>query len=78
MYHSLEELQMDVDKWLKEYNEERVHSVKYCYGKTPWQTFQDAKHLAQMKMLDTLYQVDTRPLSKPINIAPDYKCPQLD
>ncbi|KAG6558632.1 hypothetical protein RHABOEDO_000500 [Candidatus Rhabdochlamydia oedothoracis] len=31
----------------------------YCYGKTPWQTFQDAKHLAQMKMLDTLHQIDT-------------------
>ncbi|KAG6558687.1 hypothetical protein RHABOEDO_001475 [Candidatus Rhabdochlamydia oedothoracis] len=49
---------MDVDKWVKEYNEERVHSGKYCYGKTPWQTFQDAKHLAQMKMLDTLHQID--------------------
>ncbi|KAG6558554.1 hypothetical protein RHOW815_001457 [Candidatus Rhabdochlamydia sp. W815] len=49
VYHSLEELQMDVDKWVTEYNEERVHSGKYCYGKTPWQTFQDAKHLAQMK-----------------------------
>lgn len=59
VYNSLEELQVDVDKWIKEYNEERVHSGKYCYGKTPWQTFQDAKHLAQMKMLDTLHQVDT-------------------
>ncbi|KAG6558568.1 hypothetical protein RHOW815_001442 [Candidatus Rhabdochlamydia sp. W815] len=29
VYHSLEELQMDVDKWVKEYNEERVHSGKY-------------------------------------------------
>ncbi|KAG6558559.1 hypothetical protein RHOW815_001452 [Candidatus Rhabdochlamydia sp. W815] len=59
VYHSLEELQMDLDKWVKEYNEERVHSGKYCYGKTPWQTFQDAKHLAQMKKLDTLHQIDT-------------------
>ncbi|KAG6558620.1 hypothetical protein RHABOEDO_000942 [Candidatus Rhabdochlamydia oedothoracis] len=58
---------MDVDKWLKEYNEERVHSVKYCYGKTPWQTFQYAKHLAQMKMLDTLYQVDTVNEVLPVN-----------
>lgn len=58
VYNTLEELQDDVDKWLKEYNEERVHSGKYCYGKTPWQTFQDAKHLAQMKMLDTLHEID--------------------
>ncbi len=27
---------------------------KYCYGKTPWQTFLDSKHLAQEKMLDSL------------------------
>ncbi len=58
VYSTLEELQDDVDKWLKEYNEERVHSGKYCYGKTPWQTFQGAKHLAQMKMLDTLHEID--------------------
>jgi transposase InsO family protein len=58
VYNTLEELQDDVDKWLKEYNEERVHSGKYCYGKTPWQTFQEAKHLAQMKMLDTLHEID--------------------
>jgi hypothetical protein len=53
----MDSLQDDVDKWLKEYNEERVHSGKHCYGKTPWQTFQDAKHLAQMKMLDTLHEI---------------------
>lgn len=58
VYTNIEELQTDVDKWLKEYNEERVHSGKYCYGKTPWQTFQDSKHLAQEKMLDTLHQID--------------------
>jgi hypothetical protein len=54
LYASLEELQADVDAWLSEYNEKREHSGKYCYGKTPWQTFADAKHLAQAKMLDDL------------------------
>lgn len=54
LYRSLEELQADVDVWLSEYNEKREHSGKYCYGKTPWQTFVDAKHLAQAKMLDDL------------------------
>jgi transposase InsO family protein len=54
LYRSLEELQADVDVWLAEYNEKREHSGKYCYGKTPWQTFVDAKHLAQAKMLDDL------------------------
>jgi transposase InsO family protein len=54
LYRSLEELQADVDVWLSEYNEKREHSGKYCYGKTPWQTFLDSKHLAQAKMLDDL------------------------
>jgi transposase InsO family protein len=54
LYRSLEELQADVDAWLSEYNEKREHSGKYCYGKTPWQTFLDSKHLAQAKMLDDL------------------------
>ena len=46
LYHSIEELQADVDKWLREYNELRPHSGSRCYGKTPWQTFQDSKKLA--------------------------------
>lgn len=49
LYRSLEELQVDVDAWLREYNEERPHSGRYCYGKTPWQTFQESKYLAQEK-----------------------------
>jgi transposase InsO family protein len=52
LYGSLEELQADVDLWLKEYNESRPHSGKYCFGKTPMQTFLDAKHLAKEKELD--------------------------
>ena len=55
LYHSLEELQADVDEWLREYNEHRPHSGKYCYGKTPLQTFVDSAHLAREKMLDGLH-----------------------
>lgn len=51
LYHTLEELQVDVDQWLRKYNEERPHSGRYCYGKTPWRTFLDSKHLAQQKDL---------------------------
>lgn len=53
VYKSVEELQEDVEKWLLEYNEHRPHSGKYCYGKTPMQTFLESKHLAKAKMLDT-------------------------
>jgi transposase InsO family protein len=58
IYHSLEEIQEDVDKWIEEYNTERTHSGKYCFGKTPWQTFLDSKKLAEDKMLDRLHQTD--------------------
>jgi transposase InsO family protein len=52
LYRSLDELQTDVDQWIAEYNESRPHSGKYCFGKTPMQTFRDSKHLADEKMLD--------------------------
>jgi transposase InsO family protein len=55
IYTCLEELQKDVDKWLYDYNYERSHSGKYCYGKTPMQTFQDSKHLALEKSNQLLY-----------------------
>ncbi len=52
LYHTLEELQPDVDAWIASYNEERTHSGKYCYGKTPVQTFIDSAPLALVKQLD--------------------------
>jgi transposase InsO family protein len=58
IYHSLDEIQEDVDKWIEEYNTERTHSGKYCFGKTPYQTFLDSKRLADDKMLDRLHQTD--------------------
>ena len=52
LYSSLAELQQDVDQWLQKYNELRPHSGKYCYGKTPMQTFNDTKQLAIDKFYD--------------------------
>ena len=52
LYHQLEDLQADLDAWLTEYNQNRPHSGKYCFGKTPMQTFLDSKHLADEKQLD--------------------------
>lgn len=53
LYTSLEELQQDVDLWLVDYNEKRPHSGKYCYGKTPLQTFISSKSLSNDKQLDS-------------------------
>jgi transposase InsO family protein len=58
IYKSIEELQADLDQWMKYYNEERPHSGRYCYGKTPMQTFNDSKELAKQKMLDQLVHAE--------------------
>ena len=52
VYDDLEQLQQDLDTWMEDYNTVRTHSGKYCFGKTPMQTFQEAKHLSQQKRLD--------------------------
>lgn len=54
IYRSLEELQYDLDEWIEWYNKERTHSGKHCFGKTPWQTFMDSKHLAKEKQLGSV------------------------
>ena len=51
LYNNLEELQIDVDEWIRKYNYERPHSGKYCYGKTPYQTFLDSKYIANEKTI---------------------------
>ena len=56
IYSTLEELQTDLDEWVEQYNQERTHTGKYCFGRTPLQTFRETKHLAQAKQLDTLFE----------------------
>jgi transposase InsO family protein len=51
IYTSIEELQRDLDAWLREYNEQRPHQGRWCYGKTPMQTFLDSVPLAKEKVL---------------------------
>lgn len=50
IYHSIQELQQDLDEWLRHYNQQRPHSGKYCFGKTPMKTFQESISLAKEKM----------------------------
>ena len=51
IYSTIEDLQIDVDNCLKTYNKTRPHSGKYCYGKTPYQTFLDSIKLPKRKIL---------------------------
>ena len=52
LYHSLEQLQENLDTWMHYYNEERPQSGRYCYGKTPMETFIENKSRALKKMLN--------------------------
>ncbi|EMG08988.1 integrase core domain protein [Leptospira interrogans serovar Grippotyphosa str. LT2186] len=54
VYNSIEDLQKDLDQWIDSYNNERTHQGKYCFCKTPIQTFLDTKELAKNKYLDNL------------------------
>jgi hypothetical protein len=50
IYRTLDELQANLDHWL-EYNEQRSHQGRWCYGKTPLQTFADSVPLVKEKIL---------------------------
>lgn len=56
LYQTIEELQADLDEWMDFYNHQRPHSGKYCFGKTPMQTFTDSKLLAIDKSLDIQFE----------------------
>src|ERR1700731_2567534 len=51
LYASIGDLQDDLDLWVKSYNEERPHQGRWCFGKTPLQTFLDAIPIAREKMI---------------------------
>lgn len=51
LYPGLEALQRDLDHWTRHYNEVRPHQGRWCYGKTPMQTFLDSVPLAKEKQI---------------------------
>jgi transposase InsO family protein len=54
LYDNLEQLQADLDEWMRYYNYDRPHSGRYCYGKTPMQTFIESLPLAKQKLLEEI------------------------
>ena len=46
----------DIDVWLDYYNNHRPHSGKYCFGKTPMQTWNNSLYLAKEKLLSNQFQ----------------------
>ena len=49
VYASIDHLQRDLDEYLEHYNGERCHQGRWCYGKTPMETFLSSVQLAQEK-----------------------------
>jgi transposase InsO family protein len=54
IYHTLDQLQADLDTWMEHYNRERTHQGKRCQGRTPIQTFLDGIDLAHTKRIEPL------------------------
>ena len=65
IYGSIADLQVDLDRWVQSYNEERPHQGRWCFGKTPMQTFLDATPLAKEKIDRCLIIPDRR--NRPIS-----------
>ena len=54
IYATIGDLQADLDLWMRAFNEVRPHQGKWCFGKTPMQTFLDALPLANEKCLKAI------------------------
>jgi hypothetical protein len=51
VYLSIDDLRADLDCWAEEYNEARPHQGRWCFGKTPMQTFLHAMPMTREKMI---------------------------
>jgi transposase InsO family protein len=51
IYTTIDELQLDLDEWLEEYNNRRAHQGKRCEGRTPYATLTDGKAIAFEKRI---------------------------
>ncbi|MCH9665137.1 MAG: IS481 family transposase [Gammaproteobacteria bacterium] len=51
LYSTMEELQKDLDEWMKYYNNERTHQGKMCCGRTPLETLLDGQSIWAEKNL---------------------------
>jgi transposase InsO family protein len=54
LYRTVPELQADLVAWLVVYNDQRSLQGRWCYGKTPMQTFIDTLPVAKEKLMQVL------------------------
>jgi transposase InsO family protein len=50
IYTGIDDLQKDLDEWIKYYNNDRTHQGKICCGRTPMETLLDGKQIWQEKL----------------------------
>ena len=53
IYETVDQVQADLDAWIREYNELRTHQGRWCFGPTPMQTFIDTAQTAREKIIPT-------------------------
>ena len=69
MYRTLDALQSDLDRWIVHYNSNRTHEGKYCFGRTPLETFRQSKHLAKEKMIESFLVDDLTRQDQPFAVV---------
>ena len=52
VYKSIDEIQVDLDIFMENYNNERTNQGKHCKGRTPMQTFEDGRPLYQQYVFE--------------------------
>jgi len=52
LYETIDQLQIDLDEWIKIYNNDRTHQGKSCECRTPMQTLEDGKRIWMEKFID--------------------------
>ena len=59
VYKTLEEIQTDLDEFMRYFNQERTNQGKYCQGRTPRQAFNDNLELYQKFVFENHEPEDT-------------------
>ena len=54
IYHTIEEIQVDLDTFMEQYNTERTNQGRYCQGRTPLKTFMEGLNLYQRHVYEGL------------------------
>jgi len=58
VYRSLDEIQTDLDTFMKTYNQDRTNQGKHCKGRTPMETFTDGLELCKQYIQENREEVN--------------------